>query len=140
VSDVQTRQRIVRFSLVSALGIGVQLATIWMLTEIAGMHYATATLAGVSAAVVHNFVWHRRWTWAERAAGAGVLVTFAGFALGNGLVSIAGNLVLMVVLVGTFGVPAIVANSAAIAACGCVNFVVGDRLVFRALSGRPEVA
>jgi putative flippase GtrA len=123
--------RIVRFSAVSALGIGVQLATIWVLTDIVGMHYAAATMLGVSAAVVHNFAWHRRWTWAERAADAGVLMTFAGFALGNGLVSLGGNLVLMVVLVGTFGVPAIIANAAAIAACGCVNFLVGDRLVFR---------
>ena len=128
---MQTTHRIVRFSLVSALGIGVQLATIWVLMQIAGMHYAAATIVGVSAAVVHNFVWHRRWTWAERAAGAGVLMTFAGFVLGNGLVSLAGNLALMVVLVGTFGVPAIVANAAAIVACGCVNFFVGDRLVFR---------
>jgi putative flippase GtrA len=128
---MQTTHRIVRFSLVSALGIAVQLATIAALTELAGIHYAAATIVGVSTAVVHNFVWHRRWTWAERAAGAGVLMTFAGFALGNGLVSLAGNLVLMVVLVGAFGVPVIVANAAAIVACGCVNFFVGDRLVFR---------
>ena len=126
-----TASRMWRFSAVSALGIVVQLAAIWVLTEIVGMHYAAATMLGVSAAVVHNFVWHRRWTWAERAAGAGVLMTFAGFALGNGLVSLAGNLLLMVVLVGAFGVPAIVANLAAIVACGCVNFFVGDRLVFR---------
>ena len=131
-----TTRRLLRFSAVSALGIGVQLAVIWMLTDIAGVHYLPATIAGVAAAIVHNFVWHRRWTWAERAAGAGVLITFAGFALGNGLVSLVGNVVLMTVLVGSFGVPALAANAAAIAACGVINFVLGDRYVFRSRSGR----
>jgi putative flippase GtrA len=125
-----TARRLVRFGVVSALGVGVQLAAIWLLIDVAGLHYLPATIAGVAAAVVHNFVWHRRWTWAERTAGAGVLMAFAGFALGNGLVSLAGNVVLMAVLVGALGVPAIAANAGAIAACGCLNFWIGDRVVF----------
>jgi putative flippase GtrA len=125
-----TARRLFRFGLVSALGVGVQLAAIWLLIDVAEMHYLPATIAGVAAAVVHNFVWHRRWTWEERTAGTGVLMTFAGFALGNGLVSLAGNVVLMAVLVGALGVPAIAANAGAIAACGCLNFWIGDRLVF----------
>jgi putative flippase GtrA len=125
-----TTGRLVRFSLVSALGIAVQLATIWIFTA-AGVHYLPATLAGVSAAIVHNFAWHRRWTWAERAAGASVLVTLAAFTLANGTVSLVGNVVLMAVLVGVFGIPALGANAIAIGVCGCLNFWLGDTVVFR---------
>ena len=59
--------RFVRFNAVGAAGIGVQLAALWLLTGVMHVHYLTATSLAVGTAIVHNFLWHRRWTWAERA-------------------------------------------------------------------------
>jgi len=133
---VTPTRRLARFSVVSALGIGVQLAAIWLLTA-AGMHYLPATLMGVSAAILHNFAWHRRWTWRERAAGASVLVTLAAFTLANGAVSLVGNLVVMALLVGALGLPAIGANAIAIGVCGGLNFWLGEMVVFKASAMKP---
>ena len=52
------------------------------------------------------------------------------FNLTTGAVSIAGNLLLMRLLVGEAHLQPIVANMSCIAACSLVNFLVSDRWVF----------
>jgi len=130
-------RRFARFNVVSALGIGVQLAALQALTTF-GVHYLVATVAAVGAAVLHNFLWHWRWTWADRRTGRGGWArALAAFVLANGLVSFGGNLLVMTALVGYLAVPPLAANVAAIAACGLLNYWTGDRLVFRPGSTRP---
>ena len=131
-------QRWLKFSAVGLIGVGVQLAVLAMLTKL-GMHYLVATAVAVETALLHNYVWHRRWTWAdrtadrrggpmaERPAPPGRLLRFH---LANGLVSMASNLVWMRVLTGLCGIPAVPANLAAIAATSLLNFALGDRWVF----------
>ncbi len=120
-----------RFNAVGALGIVVQLAVLALLVHVVRVPYLPATLLAVEAAVLHNFAWHERWTWASRDARGSPLTRLAAFNVSNGLVSLAGNLVLMRVLVGGWNLPPLVANLAAIAVCATVNFVVSDRIVFR---------
>lgn len=124
-------RRFVRFNAVGALGIGVQLAALWALTDLAGLPYIPATVVGVSLAIAHNFFWHLRWTWRDRApSGSRAVRAFLSFVAANGAVSYGGNLVVMMALVSGAGVPVIPANLIAIAACGLLNFWLGDRLVF----------
>ncbi len=60
------RSRVARFLVVGALGVAVQLVTLDALTRWVALPYLWATTAAVTAAVVHNFLWHRLWTWRER--------------------------------------------------------------------------
>jgi len=57
-----------KFNLVGAIGIVVQFATLSLLKSVMHCNYLVATALAVEAAVVHNFVWHERYTWAERVA------------------------------------------------------------------------
>lgn len=127
------RARFVRFNVVSAAGFVVQIATVGMLTRWTTVSAEAATAAGVAAAVAHNFLWHRRWTWVDRAPGlaAGVR-TFARFAAANGAVSLAGNVLIVAALAGAAGLQAVTANVVAVVLCGLLNYQIGDRLVFRA--------
>lgn len=123
------------FNGVGILGAGLQLAVIAALVNGAGLHYAPATVIAVEAAVLHNFAWHRHWTWRDRpGAGAGLAARRAlvRFHLSNGLVSIVGNLLVMAVLAGSLGVAPVVANAVAIVVCSLLNFGLGDRWVFPA--------
>lgn len=124
-------RRWLKFNFVGALGIGVQLATLALLTR-AGLWYLAATAFAVETAVIHNFLWHERMTWRDRATPLlrHLLGRFLRFQLANGLISLLGNLLMMRLLVGALHVPILWANMAAIAACGLVNFLVSDRLVF----------
>jgi putative flippase GtrA len=69
-----------------------------------------------------------------------VPAAFARFAASNGLVSLAGNLLLMQLLVGTAGLPILAANLLAIGACGLLNFWLADRLVFASRPSQPRPA
>ena len=125
------RVRFLRFNAVGAAGIGVQLAGLWLLADVSHVHYLIATPAAVGLAVVHNFIWHWRWTWCDRARTGGLVPALARFAVANGAVSLAGNLAVMVTLVSGAHVEPVVANGAAIGVCGLLNFWLGDAVVFR---------
>ena len=126
-----TGWRFFRFNLVGAIGIAVQLAVLELLRR-AGVDYLLATVLAVEAAILHNFAWHQRYTWRDR-AGVSRWESFARllrFHLANGAVSLVGNALMMRWLVGELRLPVLPANIAAIAACGVLNFLLGDRLVF----------
>jgi putative flippase GtrA len=53
------------------------------------------------------------------------------FAAANGLVSLVGNVVLMALLVTALGFTPVAANLLAISACGWVNYLLSDRVVFQ---------
>ena len=55
-----------KFNSVGAIGIVVQLAAPAILKGWLQVEYLLATALAVEAAVLHNFIWHERWTWAER--------------------------------------------------------------------------
>lgn len=124
--------RLVRFWLVGLGGIAVQLGTLVVLSR--HLHYLPAATLAVLAALAHNFAWHRAWTWADRRDQSRAIPAFARFVAANGLVSLAGNAAVMVVLTGWWHVPALPANAMAILVCGLANFLVADRLVFSATS------
>ena len=133
----ETWVRWLKFNAVGGIGIGVQLIVLTVLKSGLHLDYLIATAFAVEAAVVHNFLWHERFTWSDRAGEAG-FARFLKFNLTTGLFSVAGNLVLMELLAGIFHLQYVVANIITIAACSLVNFAVSDRFVFRGPSFRLE--
>ena len=122
--------RFVKFNSVGVAGFVLQTGVLGLLLYL-GVHYLAATAIAVEAAVLHNFLWHERWTWRDRpATGQGRLGRLWRFHALNGLVSLAGNVLLMRLFVGTLGMPAIPANLVAVLACSLVNFFASDRVVF----------
>ena len=122
----------VKFYAVGGIGIVVQLIALVVFRSLLHIDYRIATVLAVETAVLHNFVWHERYTWADRVSRAGTFGRFVKFNVSNGLLSIAGNLVFMQVLVSGLGMNYLVANIFTIAACSVVNFLVSDRFVFQA--------
>lgn len=132
--------RFIKFNSVGVAGFALQLGVLGLLLY-AGVHYLVATALAVEAAVLHNFVWHERWTWRDRpASGQSRLRRLVRFHALNGLVSLVGNVLLMRLLVGTLGVPAIPANLLAVIACSLVNYFASDRIVFEPRDAGCEAA
>jgi putative flippase GtrA len=134
--------RWVRFNGVGAAGVVVQLGVLSLLVHAFGMHYLAATLIAVETALLHNFAWHQRFTWADRpAVGASATARrLVRFHLLNGTVSLLGNVAIMSVLTGLAGTAPIAANMIAIAACSTVNFVLSHRMVFRPAAAAAAIA
>jgi putative flippase GtrA len=118
--------------MVGAVGIGVQLCFLFAFKTVLHMNYLAATGLAVEFAVVHNFLWHEHYTWADRRENrSGLLRRLARFNLSTGLISIAGNLVLMRLFVGSLHLQYMVANILSIGACSLANFWASDRVVFQ---------
>jgi putative flippase GtrA len=121
--------RWLKFNAVGAVGIGVQLAVLTALKSGLGLNYLLATALAVEAAVLHNFFWHERFTWADR-RGRFSIERLLKFNLTTGGLSIVGNLIAMKVLVAIAGLEYLFANLLSIAACSLLNFFVADRAIF----------
>jgi len=125
--------RWLKFNLVGGVGIAVQLAALWVLKSGFHWHYLVATAVAVELAVLHNFVWHERYTWKDRSGGSWRAVgrRLLRFHAGNGLVSIVGNLAFMRLFVGAMHIKYMVANLVTIAICSFLNFAASEWFVFR---------
>jgi putative flippase GtrA len=121
--------RWLKFNAVGAMGICVQLAVLASLRSGLGWNYLLSTAFAVEVTVIHNFLWHKRFTWSDRFTHSR-LGRFAAFNLSNGTISLLGNLGIMKLLTGVLGLNYFVANIIAIAICSLLNFAVGDRFVF----------
>jgi putative flippase GtrA len=117
---------------VGGLGIGVQLGVLLCLKSGLHLGYLLATALAVEAAVVHNFLWHERYTWADRVqlAWKKSLPRLLRFNFTTGAISIAGNLALMEVLAGYGQMNYLLANGVAIVLCSLANFLVSEGWVF----------
>jgi putative flippase GtrA len=120
-----------KFNVVGVMGMVLQLSSLVVFERCAPGHYLLASAAAVELAILHNFVWHLHYTWRDRRDGSAPLVRLLRFHLSNGLVSMAGNLALMRILVQEAHVPILIADSIAIVFCSVINFCLGDRWVFR---------
>jgi putative flippase GtrA len=121
--------RLSRFGLVGAGGVAVQILILEALLWFEAANYLLATFLAVESSILFNFIWHRRWTWADRPrerTGS----AFLRFNFSTGAVSIGMNLLLMYLFVGTFGLRPLLSNLMAIAICSIINFTLADRFVF----------
>ena len=150
--------RWLKFNFVGGIGIVVQFAALFVLKSVFHVHYLAATAIAVEAAVIHNFIWHEQFTWADRtkpdrtkpdrtkpdpakpdragparmspARFRGSLRRMLRFHLANGAVSLLGNLALMKIMAGVGRMNYLVANAIAITLCSLANFLVSEEWVF----------
>jgi putative flippase GtrA len=118
-----------KFNAVGAMGVGVQLGVLALAREWLGMGILTATAVAVETAILHNFVWHERWTW--RLESGRWLARLVRFHATTGLVSLGASLFLMQLLAGWLGMPYLLANLASISAAWLLNFAASELFVFR---------
>jgi len=121
-----------RFALVGFGGFAVQIMVLDALTRLAGLDYRAATVLALEAAILHNFVWHERWTWRVPDGSGGRLARAARFHTATALFSVVGNVVLMSLFVEWLAWPVLLANAVAVAILGGANFRAADGWVFRA--------
>lgn len=122
-------RRLLPFIVIAAIGFAVQIA-VMVLLQRAGVAYALSTIVAVECAVLHNFCWHRQWTWVDRGPGR-LLTRLAAFHAANGATSLAGNLAIGHVLVAVTSLGLIARTTVAVLLTGALNLLLADRFVFR---------
>ena len=118
------------FNAVGLAGFVIQVAAIAVLTRQFGWSAFGATAVGLELAALQNFVGHSRWTWRDRpAAGLRDWLQRYGRYQAAKTASLAANLTITTLLVHA-GLPAEIANTAAVLMCAIPNYLLSDRLVF----------
>ena len=125
--------RFSRFSVVGFLGAALQLTLVFLLTKYVGVLTTAATLVAVEITILHNFMWHERFTWRNRGPKSPrqIALRLWRFHAGNGLVSLAGNTIFIYFLVERLKAPVLPAAIGAIVLCSLANFWIADRWVYR---------
>ncbi len=129
--------RWVRFNSVGIAGFVVQLATLWILSRGLGIHYLLATPLAVEIAVLHNFVWHEKWTWRGLSA-EHRWRRLVRFHIANGFVSILSNVLLTWLFKQWMGLPLLASNALAVIAMALLNFALAATWVFRGVERNSE--
>jgi putative flippase GtrA len=122
-----------RWGVFNAVGFGgfvVQIGAIALLTRHFGWPAFGATVVALELAALQNFVAHSHWTWGDRRA-----TTLREWLRrywryqGAKTASLAVNLGMTSLLIH-LGLPAEIANTAAVLACSIPNYLVSERFVF----------
>ena len=121
-------KRWLRFNAVGILGAGIQLALLALMVRL-HIHYLIATAIAIEIALLHNYAWHRRWTWGSdtRAGRPGSIWRFHA---SNGLISLICNLLLMRLFTGAMAFPPVPSNLAAITLTSFLNYALASKWVF----------
>jgi len=122
-----------RFNLVGLMGAALQLVLLDLLVERFGLSGVAASPIAVEIVVLHNFFWHERFTWRDQGT-VGVrqrAIRLWRFHASNGLISLAGNTLLMYCLSHQLKVPPLASAVTAIALCWPINFLVANCWVYR---------
>ena len=123
------------FNMVGAMGALVQLSLLSFLLSFLRLDYFTATGLAVEAAILHNFFWHERWTWAKqiKTRKQNCLKRLMSFNLTTGVLSIVQNLILMRVFIDKLKINCLSANLLAIVSGSLFNYFIVDQVVFRSI-------
>jgi len=124
-------RRPLAFLAVASGGFLIQTTIVALLTQGSRVSAEAATAIGVELAVLHNFLWHERWTWGDRRDSARwQWRRFGAYQLATGATSLAGNVICVAIGVRAFAIDATVANVLAVALMSVANYLIADRWVF----------
>lgn len=121
-------KRWLRFNAVGILGAGIQLAALALMLRL-HIHYLVATGLAIEAALLHNYIWHRLWTWAGHSG------SLWRFHLSNGVMSFISNLLLMRLLAGSLHFPPLPSNLVAIILTSFLNYFLALKWVLVQFGG-----
>jgi putative flippase GtrA len=124
--------RLGKFNLVGLMGAALQLSLLGLLTKFLHMSAVAATAVAVEIVLLHNFLWHEKFTWRDRQLGSirQRLIRLGRFHVGNGLISLLGNTALTYYCVQRLKAPVLLSATAAILFCSLINFYLADRWIY----------
>jgi dolichol-phosphate mannosyltransferase len=135
-ADSEVR-RFIKFCLVGASGILVNMGLLWLLTEVAGLFYLVSAAIAIETSITSNFVWNDIWTFRERRTGGkrAALVRWLKFnAVSAGGIGI--NLALLWLLTEIAGIHYLISNLCGIIAAALWNFAANVSWTWRRITSR----
>ena len=125
-----------KFCTVGGTGIFLNLAILYALVEYGGLWYMASATASFFIVAMNNFFWNKIWTFQDRRREAGVIGRQLGKFMATSIISLSINLLILNLLVESFGLWYLLGQLIAIGVAVIVNFSLNSLWVFRGRAKR----
>ncbi len=124
---LQPFERFIKFGLVGASGILVNLGVLALLIEVFDVHFALAAVVGIEVSIVTNYYLNRWWTWSDRNRSHWAILSYHGVSLVGAVI----QWVVFVLLVGLADLFYVWASMIGVIAAMLLNYFGNHLLTFR---------
>ena len=128
--DVLT-PRVVKFGIVGASGVVVNMGGLYLLKEFALIPYFVASVIAIELSILSNFTVNLLWTWRDRSKEGTLWTKIARYHIGAGVTAFLGNYLILIALTELFGVHYMISNLIGIAVGTFSNYLINDLWTFR---------
>jgi dolichol-phosphate mannosyltransferase len=123
--------RIVKFGIVGASGVVVNVGCLYLLTEFARIPYFIASVIAIELSIISNFTINHLWTWRDRSEAGTLWRKIVRYHVGSGVTAFLGNYLILVALTEFFGMHYMISNLIGIAVGTFSNFLISDLWTFK---------
>ena len=123
--------RFLKFGVVGASGVVVNMGGLYILKEFAGVPYFIASLIAIELSILSNFTINLLWTWSDRSGHGTIWMKLFRYHVGAGATAFLGNYLVLIALTELFGMHYLISNLIGIAVGTLANYVINDLWTFR---------
>ena len=122
-----------KFILVGWIGMIVNSCCLFLFKGILDVPLIPASLMAIEIAIVHNFFWHRHWTWRDRNGeeDQSLLRQLLTYNLMTGSVDLVANVTVLWLLTTFLGIYYMIANIAGMIMGPFIKFWLNEKVIFR---------
>ena len=122
--------RILKFSIVGAIGVLVNMGTLYFLTEFVSILYIISSIIAIELSIIGNFLLNDIWTWNERKKKK-FSRRFIQYHISAGITAFLANWLLLIFLTEVAGIYYLISNLIGICVGMLSNFILNDLWTFR---------
>jgi len=131
VSNSVLSPRIIKFGIVGASGVLVNMGCLYLLAEFGRIPYFVASILAIELSIVSNFSINLLWTWSDRAGQGTFWGKLLRYHIGAGATAFLGNYLILILLTELFGMHYLVSNLIGIGVGTFSNYLINDLWTFR---------
>lgn len=122
-----------KFILVGWIGMIVNSGCLYLFKGVLGFPLIPASLMAIEIAIVHNFFWHRNWTWRDRNGdeNQSLLRQLLTYNLMTGSVDLVANVTVLWLLTTFLGIYYMIANIAGMIVGPFIKFWLNEKVIFK---------
>jgi dolichol-phosphate mannosyltransferase len=123
--------RFLKFGVVGASGVVVNMGGLYVFKEFVGIPYFIASLIAIELSILSNFTINLLWTWRDRSGEGSVGMKLFRYHVGAGATAFLGNYLILIALTEFFGMHYMISNLIGIAVGTLANYIINDLWTFR---------
>jgi dolichol-phosphate mannosyltransferase len=123
--------RLIKFGIVGASGVVVNVGALYLFTEFARIPYFVASVIAIELSILSNFTVNLLWTWRDRSKEGTLWTTIVRYHIGAGATAFLGNYLILIALTEFFGMHYMISNLIGIAVGTFSNYLINDLWTFK---------